>query len=439
MRLRFAVLASVFTALVAVAAPGIANAAPRHNHGLTINATPNPIIAGEGVLIYGQLRGTDITAKTIALYHHVSGSGQGYVKIGHTTTDSHGFYEFTRAEGVVLTNRSWFVTEPVVHGVHSRTIHERVAALVSVSASPAPTSGYLTNHAIVFSGHVTPNHAFERVYLQEQEGLSGDDWRTLKTGVLGPGSNYAIAYRFRTPGSRDLRVVFRGDNRNVRGESDTVSVDVQQAQKADFTIHSTAPIIDEGTSATISGVLDIAGTSTPQPGVWVSLLGREDPFAGGHKFRPIGLPVQTATDGSYSFSVTPVHNIEYVVQTTYAPPKHRTTAVLFEGVRDLVSLAASATSSTVGGKVTFTGGVAPDKAGHWIELQRLGADGDYHTVKVTRVRFNSSYQFGWTFGNSGSKTFRTRIPGGPENVGGHSAPVTITVSPAAVSTLPPAS
>jgi hypothetical protein len=439
MRSRFAVLASMLTALVAVAAPGIATAAPKHNHGLTINAIRNPIIAGEGVLIYGQLKGTDNTGKTIVLYHHISDSHQGYTRIGQTTTDSHGFYEFIREEGVVLTNRSWFVREPSVPGVHSRTVYERVAALISLSASPAPTTGYLTNHTIVFSGHVTPNHAFEHVFLQEQDGLSGDDWTTLKSGLIGPGSNYAIPYKFRIPGSRDLRVVFGGDHRNIRGESDTVSVDVQQAQKADFTIKTSAPIVNEGSSATISGVLDVAGTTTPEAPVSVTLLGREDPFVPGHKFQPIGLPVMTGSDGSYSFSVMPTHNIEYVVETTFVPPKHRFTADLFEGVRDVVTLSANSTSSTVGGQVTFTGAVNPDKAGHWIELQRLGADGDYHTVKVTRVRFNSSYQFVWTFGTAGSKTFRTRVPGGPENVGGHSAPVTINVSPAAVSTLPPAS
>ena len=72
MRLRFALLGSLLAVLVAVVAPNIASAAPQHNRGLTINATPNPIIAGEGVLIYGQLRGGNVAGQTIKLYHRVN-------------------------------------------------------------------------------------------------------------------------------------------------------------------------------------------------------------------------------------------------------------------------------------------------------------------------------------------------------------------------------
>ena len=117
---------------MAVVAPDIASAAPQHNHGLTINATPNPIIAGEGVLIYGQLRGGNVAGQTIMLYHRVNPSTW-FTLIGKTTTNTLGFYEFTRVEGIVYTNRSWFVRGP--DGAHSRTIHERVAAEVSLTAN----------------------------------------------------------------------------------------------------------------------------------------------------------------------------------------------------------------------------------------------------------------------------------------------------------------
>ena len=41
----------------------------------------------------------------------------------------------------------------------------------------------------------------------------------------------------------------------------------------------------------------------------------------------------------------------------------------------------------------------------------------------------STFQFGWTFGKAGTYQFRARINGDRGNVGGASAPVTITVSP----------
>ncbi len=162
MRLRFAVLASLLGTLAALVTPAVGSAHPRHNRGLTINVTPKPIIAGEGVLIYGQLNGNPVAGQHIVLYHHLAGI-PGFSRIGETTTDPHGFYEFTRAEGVVETNRSWFAREAGIHGIHSRTVHEPVAALVSLAADRTSAD---TRQVITFTGHVDPNHRFERVFLQ---------------------------------------------------------------------------------------------------------------------------------------------------------------------------------------------------------------------------------------------------------------------------------
>jgi hypothetical protein len=416
-RPRFAVLASVLAALAVTAAPATAGAAPRHNRGLTINATPNPILAGEGVLIFGRLTG-GTAGETIRLYHRVAGSPR-FTQVGSTTTDAHGFYEFTRAEGVVFTNRAWFVRGP--GGVHSRTVFERVSALVSLASSETSTD---TDHTVVFTGQVTPNHTGERVYLQQQVG-SSDDWHTLESGRIGPGSTYSISHRFRVPGERDVRVVFRGDFRNVRGESDPISLTIEQAQVAGFTINTSDPIIQFGQSVTISGVL----SSATSPAM-VTLYER-NPFQ--NRYVPIA-DTTTGTGGSYSFPPQmPTFNTLYQVRTTFAP--HRHSAVLFEGVRDAVTMTASSTTVPVDGKVTFTGTVLPDKAGHVIYLQRLGRDGDWHTVEVRFVRSNSTFQFGWRFGTPGTQRFRARITSDHGNVGGASAPVTITVTPAPASTL----
>jgi hypothetical protein len=430
MRPRFAVLASLLCALVVVAIPGVASAAPHHNHGLTINATPNPIDAGDGVLIYGQLNSPPVAGQTITLFHHISASGRGFTPISRTTTDSHGFYEFTRAEGIVLTNRSWFVREAGIHGIHSRTIHERVAALVSLAAS---TDNADTRTPITFSGHVTPSHTGQRVLLQQQKGNS-DDWRTIKVGRLDASSNYSIPFAWRVPGAHVVRVVLRTDLRNIRGESDPVTVTIQQAQIADFTINSSNPLIDFGHSATISGTLFQPGTTTPKPNTAVTLFGRA---AGQGRFVALGAGT-TDANGNYSFNVSPPHNTIYVVRTTLPPRRH--TAPLFEGVHDLVTLTPSSTTSTVGGSVTFSGSVTPDKAGHVVYLQKLGPDGDWHNVKVSLVKSDASFQFAWTFGSAGNKQFRARVPGGPVNLGGASDPVAITVTGAAPpASLPPAS
>ncbi len=425
MRLRPTLLACVLCAFACTATPSIAGAAPVHNRGLTIHAVPHHIIAGEAVLIFGQLKGPDHGNQVIRLYHRIN-PNPGFSLIGTTTTNSLGQYEFTRQEGIVLTNRSWFVRGPGL--THSLTVHERVDALVSLAAS-SPTG--LTRHPIVFSGHVTPDHGGSVVALQEQKG-SSDDWTTLKRGFVGPGSNYNISYAWRVPGAYDLRVVFRGDTRNTSAASDITSVVIQQAEVPDFTIQSSDPIVSNGQTFTISGTLFQPGTTTPEPSTSVSLFERT-PGTGG----PYRELTTTTTDpsGNYSFANEESATSElYLVKTTFAPPRH--TAALFEGVQDVVTMQASSSTSTVDGQITFTGSVSPDKAGHVIYLQKLGTDNDWHTVEVAFVNNSSTYQFGWTFGTAGTKQFRARITGGPANVGGASAPVTIDVTQPALTSLP---
>jgi hypothetical protein len=427
MRLRFTVLALLLTALAAGAISAVSSAAPRHNHGLTLNAIPHSILAGEDVLVYGHLKGGTVSNQPIVLYQHLRGFRNGYVPVGTTHTDSRGFYEFT--ESNVSTNRNWFTRGP--GNTHSRTVFERVAALVTPPTTSSSTIE--TNHRVVFTGSVTPAvHPFDRVLLQQQ--INGtDDWRTLKVARLDRDSNYAIPYRFRVPGERDLRVVFRGDRRNARGVSDATTVTVEQKQLSGFTINTSDPIITYGSSAQISGVLDQPGTTTPEPNTLVRLCSRSTTES---KFT-CGQVTTTGSDGSYRFTVAPPVKELYQVRTTLPPKRH--TAVVFEGVKDIVTMSASSTTSTVNGKVTFSGTVTPDEAGHVIYLQRVGRDNDWHTVKIGTVKPDSSYEFSWTFGATGSKEFRARIPSDRRNVGAASPPVTITVGPAPASALPPAS
>jgi hypothetical protein len=429
-RLRVCALACALTVLGSIAASGLASAAPRHNHHLTIAAAPNPVAAGEGVVIYGRLFGPSSGNEPIALYHHVFGGKFGYRRISTTTTDGSGFYEFTRAEGVVETNRNWFVRGP--DGSHSRTMHERVMALVSINASSTSTD---TAHPIVFTGHVDPTHAFGRVLLQQENG-NGDDWRTLRSGHLDGNSDYTIPYRWRRPGVHDVRVVFPGDYRNVRGVSDSATINIEQAQVPGFTINSSDPIAPALGSVTISGVLDQPGTTTPEPSTVVQLWGRHPD----QPFKPL-IDTTTGSDGSYSFSQPRLTtNTVYYVATLKMPhiPRRRS-ARLFQGVRDVVTRQSSTSSASTGQPVTFSGTVTPDKAGHVIYLQKLGKDGDYHTVAIAFVRFDSTFQFRWTIGAPGTHTFRARITSDERNVGAVSPPVSITATTPPASSLPPAS
>ncbi len=427
MRPRFTVLATACAAFSLAAVPGIAGAAPQHNRGLTIHAVPHRIIAGEAVLIYGQLKGADHGNQPIRLYHRINPARR-FTLISTTRTDTGGRYEFVRAEGIVESNRSWFVRGPA--SAHSRTVHERVAALVSL-ATTATAAGGQTRHPIAFSGHITPGHAGSIVALQAEKG-SSDDWRTLKQGVVHAGSNYQISFAWRTPGERDVRVLFRGDARNTAAASDPVTVMIQQTEHPDFTISTSAPIVANASPFTISGMLFQPGTTTPEPSTSVSLFAREP---GAPVFHEV-TTTTTGSDGGYSFpNLTSTSNELYQVRATFAPARDAS-AALFEGVQDVVSVSSSAPISTVNGQVTFSGSVSPDKAGHVIYLQRFGKDGDWHTVEAQRVNSDSTFTFGWTFGTAGVKEFRARITGGPANVGSASPMVTVDVTQPPLSSLP---
>ena len=405
-----------------------AGAAPVHNDGLTIAAAPNPIISGDSVLIYGQLNGTDYAGRTITLYHRIYPQTR-FSVISRTTTSSTGFYEFIRAEGIVMSNRSWFVRGP--DGTHSRTIQEGVATLVSLTSNTTSAS---TGQPIVFSGHLTPSHPLERVKLQEQTSLSGNGWSTIATTFTGPGSNFSVPHRWALPGIYTLRAVFPADARNLEGDSDSVTVLITQKQVPSFTINSSAPIIPEGQTVTISGVLHQPGsTSTVEPSTQVTLYGK--PVNG--TFVALATS-ETGSDGGYSFVQSPVHNEVYRVVETLKP--ERATATLFEGVQDMVTMSAGSTTGTVGGTLSLIGAVSPDHAGHVIYLQRLGTDGYWHDVAIGVVGTGSTFSFTYTFGETGVTQLRARIFGGPENVGSASPPVTIAVSGLeATSSLPPAS
>ncbi len=427
MRLRFSVLTTALAVAVIAAIPSLASAAPHHNRALTIHLVPPSIVAGDEVDIIGQLKGVDSANQTIRLFHRINPAAQ-FSLIGTTTTDAEGRYEFTRADGIVDSNRSWFVRGPALS--HSRVAHEHVAAAVSIS--PDPASGGLvsgtTAHPIVFSGHVTPDHSGQLVRLQVSRD-QGDDWRTINVGRLGPGSNYAISQAWRTAGPRDVRVVLPPDARNTRGISDTVSVQIQQTQKTGFSIQSSDQLIPYNSQATISGVVDQPGTTNPDAGASVSLYAH---MPHGGPYRVVNTTT-TGPDGGYSFTVQPPTNEWYEAKLTFTPGIH--SAQLFQGVQDLVSMTGPSTA-TVDQQVDFTGTVTPDKSGHVIYLQKLGPDNDWHTVEVGTVSSGSTFSFGWTFGAAGAKQFRARITGGPANVGGASAPITVNVTQPALSSLP---
>jgi hypothetical protein len=246
-------------------------------------------------------------------------------------------------------------------------------------------------------------------------GPNGDRWRTVDAGRVKIGGNFAIFHRFGTPGSRTVRVLLPADRFNLQSSSSPTSIDIQQAQNPRFTLVPSASSIVVGASVTLAGKI-AAPNAANAP---VTLYSKDAT----HGYRPVASTTSGA-DGSYSFTQTPIYNTIYQARSG----ARRHSAMVNVGVHDAVSVTPSATTATVGTRITFTGTVAPPKAGHIIYLQRLGDDGAFHTIEVGRVGPGSSYTLAHTVTSAGTKVFRVLVPGGPFNQRGLSSQVTLTVS-----------
>jgi hypothetical protein len=424
MRVRVTVLVAALTACACTVTPSIAAAhGPIRDRALTIHNSPQSIVAGDPVLIYGRLLGRESANQRVVLWHRINPRA-GFTIIGHTQTDSSGRYEFTRQNGIVETNRSWYVTGPALS--HSQTVHEQVSAEVTLSPSATQAT---TGHPITFTGQVSPVHAGQTIKLQAQRGDS-NNWNTIRTAPLDASSSYSIPVGWRFPGPREVRAVFPGDPRNTRGISALSTIVVEQTEVPGFTIGSSNPIVPNQTPVSISGTLQASSGGAAEAGVSVALYASQP---GQHSWTETQTTT-TGPDGSYTFTVQGSTNALYQARTTFAPV--RNSAVVFQGVQDVVSITSSATAAVVGQPVTFSGNVSPGKPGDAVYLERLGKDGNWHIVESSTLDQASDYSIGWTFGTPGTKQVRVQVLGDPQNVTGVSAAVPVTVTLPPVSSLP---
>ena len=299
--------------------------------------------------------------------------------------------------------------QPVQH--HHRP--PRIAATITLDQPSGPLT---TATRIAFTGTVTPAGAGRRILLQRQAGVNGDRWVTIDGGFARADGTYTIVHRFRIPGDRTLRTVLQPNRRTLRTASTPISITVQQLQVAGFTINASADPIDFGSSVTITGTLT-GGANTS-----VTLFARDE-------WRGVLRAIATGTTdggGNYSFTQSPPRNTVYQVRVTTNPRQR--TARLYEGVKDVVSIAASAASAPVGTVVTFSGTVQPSKVGHIVLLQRLD-NGIWQTVAFARVGAGSAYSIPYALAAAGTASYRTVVPGGPVNQRGVSSAVQVTATP----------
>jgi hypothetical protein len=431
MRLRkLALTAIAATALLALLAPVAASAhkhpSPSGRCHINLNVAPREITAGDPVVAFGRLactRHVNPAGQTVKLLEHSFGT-PGYTLVQSTTTGPLGFYELTQTG--VETNSSFYVRS---HGAQSGRRRVRVAAQVALSGPPEGTQ-LLTGvpNAVTFTGMVTPADAGALVILQRQNALTGNEWRRIDSSTVGAQGSFSIVHRFIVPGDANLRVLVRSRGTNVPSPSNVLTYEISQAQNPQLTINASMDPITYGQSVTISGVA--AGVASMP----VTLLART---VRQHGFAPVA-EVATNAGGEYTFPAqSPLYNTFYEVRTG-AKASGEKSAVLYEGVHDVLTAEVSSSTIQAGQALTFKGTVVPDHTGHIIYLERQNASGNgFHVVEVANIGAGSAYSVVHTVYDPGTKVFRVRVPGGPENGGAVSAPFTIQVTPAPASALMP--
>ena len=395
---------------------------PNGRCSVNINVAPRQISSGDSVVVFGQLRCRPArlaAGQTVTLLQRTV-EAPGYGPVQTTTTGPLGFYELTLPG--VSANSSFFVRS---HGAASGRRTVKVAAEVTLSGPPEGTQ-LLTGVAnrVTFTGTVSPADAGALVVLQRQNAVTGNEWHRIDFGQVSAGGSFSITHTFRVPGDANIRVLVRSQRRNVPSPSDVLNYEVSQAQNPNLTIAASADPISYGQSVTISGT---AAAAAHQP------LTLETRTARQHGFAPVA-EIMTDGAGNYTFPAqSPIQSSYYEVQ---GAGKH--SAVLYEGVKDVLTAGVLPTTVQAGQTLTFSGSVSPVHTNHVIYLERQNASGTgFHVVQVATVGEGSSYSIKHVVYDAGTKVFRVKIPGGPENEGAASPPFTIEVTPAPAPALMP--
>jgi hypothetical protein len=417
-----AVAATVLSMLALAPAAASARSASR-GCKVAINVAPRLIEAGEAVVVFGRLRCPGQPARlaadrSVRLMQHVTGV-PGFHFARATSTDGRGFYELI--DPTVEFNSSFYVG---ALGAVSDTRSVSVRAHVSL-AGPPDGSQILTGaaHAVTFTGTVSPQDVGARVVLQRQNAAGGDEWRRIDSGTVGAMGSYSITHTFVVPGDANIRALVRSQRRNAASPSQVLTYEISQAQNPQLTIEgSPDPIV-------FAQRVAIGGTLAGMPDTVVTLLAH----VAGQPFVPVAAS-KTDASGNYVMPAqSPVSSTFYEVNGG-----GRASAVLYEGVRDLLTAQVSANTIAAGAGLTFSGAVAPDHSGDIVYLERRDArSGEFHVVQVALIGPGSTYSLVHTVYEPGVKVFRVSIPGGPFNEGAASAPFSVTVTRAPATALAP--
>ncbi len=398
---------------------------------LSLNAEPRTLTSGEAPQLFGRLHcpGAGAAAQTVTLYGH--SIGQPNKAIGTTTTDPGGYY--TLVAPAPATDTLYYATAV---GATSATKTVKVAPEVTIHG-PEESKALVTgvSSRVTFSGTVSPADAGAEVVLQREQAIAIEEWHPIQRGVVGPQGEYTFVHVFSIPGEADIRVIVRPHRRfSAFGASTPLSYVISQRQNPLLTLIATGsgassdPILFAQT-VTLHGVL--AGGA----GQTITLLAR----AKQGQFAAVATTTANSA-GQYSFMQAPQQSTAYKV---LGGGRH--SAVLFEGVKYVLTPGVSAGTVQAGQALTFSGTVTPFREGQVVYLERQNANGGgFHVVDLGTLTvgpgLSGTYSITHVFFGMGKQVLRIKVPGDSANQGVASAPFTIEVTPspaAALRVVPP--
>jgi len=422
-----AALAAAAAVLLAMAPSTLA--AHRHHHAakslkrpsaagcrVSLFAEPHVVTSGETVQLFGLLRcpTETVTGQTVTVFERTAGMPSA-TAVGSATTGAGGFY--ATVSPAITQNSKFFVR---VAGARSGTRAVKVAPQVTV-IGPAPDGAQLRTgrrNRVAFQGSVTPADGGAELWLQRENATSSEDWHTIGRGIVRGDGTYLIVHTFVIPGDANVRVIVRPHGKfTLRGVSNTLSYEISQAQNPRLTINSSSDPTAYGSPVTISGVLANGANQK------VTLLGHPKAVS------PFAKVDETTTDGSGAYKFT--------IASATANTAYRVTggavksAILFQGVKYVLTAGASASTVQAGQPLTFSGTVAPVHTGKVVYLERQNAFGTgWHVVGVTTVTGGGTYSITRFVFGAGKQSYRIKVPGDPVNMAASSGPFAIEVTPA---------
>jgi phospholipase C len=193
------------------AAPTTGKAASQPSRCLTIATSPNPSSAGQTVTISGALEGPRHGHAVILLWRRLPGQKR-FHPTAATRTNRAGSYDMT---ALIDGNRWWYVT---AHGFHSRTAHQRVQALVTLTSSETKAA---PGDQVAFTGSVSPSHAGAQIALQS---LTSSGWQAVAQTSLTSASAFSIPHAFTADGTYQLRTYLTWGAHNINSYSPPITV-----------------------------------------------------------------------------------------------------------------------------------------------------------------------------------------------------------------------